>query len=533
MMNNGFVLLKTLLLSTSLWNIFRHSKDKKKRRRVVGNAIGSFIVYVMLVGLCIAMGIGFGRLGLIQAVPTMCALVISLMAFVFTLFKTNGYLFGFKEYDMLMSLPLESRTVAGCKFLYMYVRSLPWYLSLSLAMLISYGVHARPGAAVYPLWLVLSLLLPVIPMLGAAFVGFLIARVSAGHRKNNVLQTVLMMVFVIFCFSLRFIIEGVFRDDRIPEVLQKAFQLGDSAGRYYLPVSWFTAAVTKLSLSDMLLLAGVSILLFGVVFAIVGRSYRRINSALKSHAAARSFRMSAQRQRGAVSAIAYKEFKRMTGSTQYMVNCGVGHILAVLVGLIALVIGPDKIIHTVMQEAPINAAMLRPSIPFIAYFLVGMLATTACSPSLEGKNYWILQSLPIEKRTVFQGKMLFNLALSVPFMTLSILFMCIASKAAALDTALYVLLGLALCGFSTAWGCVCGIRHMRLDWENDIEVIKQGAAVTIYMLPNMVVAIGLMVVSVILGMRVDARLTTLGFTLIALLLAALCYRWVLKLASKR
>ncbi len=34
---------------------------------------------------------------------------------------------------------------------------------------------------------------------------------------------------------------------------------------------------------------------------------------------------------------------------------------------------------------------------------------------------------------------------------------------------------------------------MQLDWENEVEVIKQGSAVSIYMLPNMVVGMGLCV----------------------------------------
>ena len=64
------------------------------------------------------------------------------------------------------------------------------------------------------------------------------------------------------------------------------------------------------------------------------------------------------------------------------------------------------------------------------------------------------------------------------------------------------MLGLVLCAFSTAWGCVCGIRHIRLDWDNEIEVIKQGADVAIYMLPNMFVVMGLTVLVVFLGTRI-------------------------------
>jgi ABC-2 type transport system permease protein len=233
-----------------------------------------------------------------------------------------------------------------------------------------------------------------------------------------------------------------------------------------------------------------------------------------------------------VVAIAFKEFRRFTGSTAYMVNAGVGMILAALVGLLALVVGPDRIIAIVANGAPLDSSMLQPAIPFIVYFCIGMLATTACSPSLEGKNYWIVQSLPIEKKTLYQGKMLFNLALTAPFMAFSTVCLCLSARVPVLDTFMYLLLGLALCAFSTAWGCVCGIRHMRLDWENEIEVIKQGAAVAIYLLPNMFAVMGLTVLAVVLGLRMDRRLLALLFTLAAVLLAALSYRRVMKLSGR-
>jgi ABC-2 type transport system permease protein len=122
-------------------------------------------------------------------IPVICALTISVLSLVFTFFKSNGYLFNFKEYDMLMSLPFEAKTVAGCKFLYMYIQSLPWYLSISVAMMIGYGIYAHPFILVYPAWLILSLFLPIIPMLASSFLGFLIAKISSGFRKTNMIQT--------------------------------------------------------------------------------------------------------------------------------------------------------------------------------------------------------------------------------------------------------------------------------------------------------------------------------------------------------
>jgi ABC-2 type transport system permease protein len=526
------LLLKTLLLSTSQRNIYRYTTDSKKKKRIVGSTVALVFLYALLMGYCILMCIGYGTYGIIDAAPAMCALTISVIAFVFTFLKTNGYLFNFREYDMLMSLPFETTTVAACKFLYMYVKSLPWYLSISVSMLIGYGCFAHPSAAVYPIWLVLSLFLPVIPMLLAAFLGFLIARISACFRKTNIIQTALTFLFVIFCFSLRFILESMFRNDEVQATLEMTSAATESAMQVYRPALWFSNAVTKTSVLDTLLLIGVSALLFALVFAVVGKSYRNINSALKSHAAAGKYKLAGQRARSTVQAIAFKEFKRLTASTVYMVNGAMGEILAALFGLLALIFGFDKIIAAVTNGAPFDPAILQPAIPFIVYFFIGMMATTVCSPSLEGKNYWIVRSLPIEPKTLYQGKMLFNLYLTVPFSLFSTLCLCLSAHVPVVDSALYLILGVSLCAFSTAWGCVCGVRHMRLDWENEVEVVKQGAAVAIYLFPNMFAVMGLVVGVVLLGMRMDHRLLALLFILLALALAALCYLRAMALAKR-
>lgn len=532
MKNNGIVLLKALLLSTSQINIYRHCDDAKKRKKIVGGIIGAVIIYAMIMTYCISMCIGYGKYGIIDSAPVMCAIIISALGFVFTLFRTNGYLFNFKEYDMLMSLPFKSSTVAACKFLYMYIKMLPWYLSISIAMMAGYGYFAKPSVLVYPVWFILTFVLPVIPMLLSSFIGFLIARVSAGFRKTNIVQTILTFIFVIFFFALRFIIEDVFRDDKVEETLSTISKATDNAAKYYMPAGWFSDAITKLSVIDILLLLCVSVILFAIVFGIVGKSYRNINSALKSHAAAKKYRMSAQKSRSLVNTIAFKEFKRLTSSTTYMVNGAMGEILVTLVGIITLIVGFDKIISIVTQGAPIDSKMLQPAIPFIIYFFIGMVATTVCSPSLEGKNFWIIQSLPIEMKTVFKGKMLFNMYLTVPFTAFATICLCISAKVSLINTILFLILGISLCAFSTAWGCVCGIKHMRLDWENEVEVIKQGAGVAIYMLPNMFVVMGLCVLVVVLGKYMSPSLIALIFILISGALAALSYKRALKLAER-
>ena len=533
MNDNALLLLRALLLSTSQFNMLKHCNDRKKRGKIIGGIVGKGFLYAMLIGYSLLTSIGYGFVGIIDSTPMLCALTISALAAVFTFLKTNGYLFNFKEYDMLMSLPFEAKTVAGCKFLYMYVQSMPWYLCISVSMLIGYGWFVHPSVIVYLAWLILTQFIPIIPMLAAAFAGFLIAKVSSGFKKTNIIETVFMTIVVLLGFGSRFFFENMFKNGEVEATLETLSDTTGKAGSVYLPAGWFANAITDESVLSALLLIGVSVALFMVVFRIVGASYRNINSAFKSHAAAKSFTMSAQKRRPVAQAIAFKEFKRFTESSVYMTNAGVGEVLATIFGVATLIIGFDDIIKLVTQNAPFDSSILRPAIPFIVYFLIGMMATTACSPSLEGKNYWIIQSLPIEKKALYQGKMLFNMCLTVPFMAFSTLCLCISAKVPVLEALLYLALGVALCAFSTAWGCVCGIKFMRLDWENEIEVIKQGAAVAIYLLPNMFVTMGLTVLVVILGLYVNHVTLTLVMITIVTVLAGLSYKLALHLGEKQ
>ena len=61
---------------------------------------------------------------------------------------------------------------------------------------------------------------------------------------------------------------------------------------------------------------------------------------------------------------------------------------------------------------------------------------------------------------------------------------------------------------------------------------KQGAAVTVYLFPNLIVTMALVVLTVFLGTRMDHKLLTLILILIAAVLTALSYRKVMTLAKR-
>lgn len=525
------ILVRNLLLSTSTLNRFRHCNDKKKRSRIIGSFVGQAVLYLLLMAFCITECVGYGYYGFTYALPILCASLISVLSFILTFFMTNGYLFNFKDYDMLMALPLPAKDVASCRFLYMYLKSLPWYMCASLSMLIGYGIYAKPSAAVYPIWIILSMILPVIPMLFAAFLGFLIAKLSSGFRNKNIAMAFFSVLLAFSCFGLRFFLDDMFRNQKTAEVLTELSDAVSSAGSIYLPIKWFSNAITDLRISDMLLFVSCSILLFILIFIPVGKSYRKINSALQSHASAGKFVMKEQKSKGLLNTIAFKEFKRMTGSSIYMSNACIGELFCLAAGIAVLFVDIDKLLIDMFQQAPITKEMLLPAIPLIVYLFIGIVSTTTFTPSLEGKNYWIVQSLPLSKKTLYQGKMLFNMYLTVPFAVFAAVMICISAKAPVLCSVLSVILVICLCAFSTAWGCLCGIKHINLEWTNEVEVIKQGMATAVYIFPNLFGTITLLSLTVFLGTFIDRYLILTALLILFALLTALCYRKVMALSK--
>ncbi len=516
MKSKTFLLFRTLLKSTSSLNILKTTDDKKKKGKIIGGYIGLGLLYLMLIGYCVLTAFGFGYMGFLDMMANMTAIMICSLSFIFTMFKAGSYLFGFREYEMLMALPFSEKTIVSSKFLYMYMKNLPWNFSISIAMLIGYGLMARPAIYIYPLWIVLSLFLPVIPMLAASFIGFIIARIGTSFKHWKAVQTILTLIFVFLAFSFRFIMERIFRNSDIEDVIAGVSAKTQQIGSFYPPIGWFSKAVIEGNFLFAVLLIAVTVVLFELTFRIIAGSYKKMNSTMKTSVAKSDFKMTTLKRRSPVQAIAEKELRRFACSTNYFVNIGFGHILAIILGVASLFIGLDRMIGIVLQDAPITAKMIMPAIPFVIYYLTGMMAMTACSPSLEGKNYWILQSSPLTNRQIYLGKIMANLYISVPAQLLTTIFLCISAKATLVQTISFLILGLALCCFSAVFGCACGIHFMRLDWENEVEIIKQGTGVVVYMFPNMILTTALLFGCIFLSDTIG----TVGVIMIATLIYA-------------
>ena len=66
--------------------------------------------------------------------------------------------------------------------------------------------------------------------------------------------------------------------------------------------------------------------------------------------------------------------------------------------------------------------------PLALGFMPAMMPTTSSSISMEGKNLWRLQSLPLSDKKIYDAKILLNLSLAAPFYILAVILSMIALR---------------------------------------------------------------------------------------------------------
>lgn len=512
MRSKQWKLVRTLLAASGTVNILRYEKDGKKRRRAVGTLIGSVILYVFFAALFFAMAYGMGSYGMAEGVPAVCALLISAMELIFGVLRAGDYIFSRKDYEILMALPFTPKQLVSAKFIAMYIRNIPSSIVSSLAMMAGYALIVKPAAYVYVIWIILSFVVPLIPTVAASAIGVLSAGIGSRAKHKTAVQSAFVFIFTIAIIFVSQIAGRFFSSsEQVNAALTTISNIGDTAGGAYLPVRWFSDAVVKADPLSILLLIAVSVAVFELVFLLISRGFRKINSRLITvNTSGKTFKKTdlssakAMKTRSVVNAIAFKEWRRFLGSTIYLTNTGIGYIIVLIMSVVVLFVDMNWLLSVITRGAPVTADVFIPGVPLILFFFIGMAPTTVVSWSLEGRNFWILQSLPITRKDICRGKMIFNIRLSLPFITLGSICFGIALRVSVPIVLLFLLCGIVLCLYSTFYGMYCNLKHENMDWDKEAEVVKQGSAVMFYLLPNMFITMAAATASLVFGMRAGA-----------------------------
>ncbi len=448
-------------------NHFRHTHDKKARRNYLLLSLVWLLLVLMIAFYVGLMVYGLHFIKLSRIAPAYLMVIASLIVFAFGLFKAGSTMFSRTGYDIMCALPVRTSSIVASRFLVMYAQDLALTLVVILPGMAVFGWLVRPAWGFYAQALLGSLFIPALPLAAATALGALVTAISSRMKHKSIMQTIgtLLVVLVILLGSSGL---GWVAEDITPLMI---FRLADTVamilGRLYPPCAWFASGWLNL-----VWLALASAAAAAAMIGIITTFFHAICRKLFATSAAHDYQMEKLQSRGVLMALYRREVKRYFTSTIYVTNTIVGPIMALILCGALYFAG----LETVFDFLPAKATAL---IPFVVAAVFTMMNTTSVSLSMEGKHLWIVQTLPVPVKMLWDAKILLNLSLMAPFYALSEVFLTLALKPTLLEALWLVLIPAAVILFSVVSGISANLKTHRFDWEKEEAIVKQSASAAI------------------------------------------------------
>ena len=450
---------------------------------------------------------------------TMAALIGFALMFVGSVFTAKAQLYEAKDNDLLLSMPIKPGYILLSRMFMLWIITLAFELMAAIPALLAWHGEvgfAGGGLAIY--LLIFVLLLPLFALAISALFGWLLHLVTARVRNKSLVTVLLSLLFLgvyfVFIFRMQSLIE---------ELAMNADSLAGSLGAV-APLYWIGAAVAAGDLAALLRVTLLLLAVFALTCVLLGKTF--LHTATSNHGTAK--KKYVERTEEVLSprrALLRREWKRFLASPAYILNCGLGAMMAI-VGAVVLIIKRQALLD-VMAYGDFSE-LLAMGLVLSLCFMAGTILITAPSVSLEGKTLWISQSIPVETAELLRAKLRVHLLFGVPPVFLASVAAAAVLKPDALTLLSMLLLPSAFCVFIALLGLAENLRHPNFDWVNESQAVKSGASILL----TMFISWGLLLVPVLLGIFLDGVLSleavALVFLALVVLASVLLYRWLMR-----
>ena len=470
------VLLKKQLMEVFSW-LYQDKKSGKNRSK--GGVIGFAVLYLVLFSflgciffttakmLCAPLcEIGFGWLYF--ALMGIIAVALGVFG---SVFNTYASLYQAKDNDLLLSLPLPPAKVLIARLFGVFAIGLMYELIVMIPTVLVWFLNAKITVAGSVFSLLTPFILSLFVLTLSCILGFAVAAVSSKLKRKNIITVILSLVFLAAYY---YVYSQAYKMLEI--ILANPQKVGNIIKSILYPFYCMGRAAEGSALS-MLIFTGIMAVLFLLVYLVLARSFLHLATANRGTAKKKYKEKTAKR--GTVdSALLQKEFRRFLGSPNYMLNCGLG-IVFMIVGAVALLIKGAALREMIygMFEGYLHLIPLLCAAAVCT--ITSMCDMTAPSVSLEGKNIWLLQALPVTGYQALKAKLKLHLWLTLPPAFLLTLAVEWVFKLQWSESVLLLVTVAAFVLFTAIAGLCVNLKAPNLTWTSEIVPIKQSMSVII------------------------------------------------------
>ena len=400
----------------------------------------------------------------------MAALVAFAVGIFGTVFTTQNQMYQAKDNELLLAMPVKPVAIIGSRVFVLYLLTFVFVVAIMAPAGLLYCAMKGFSVGFFLVFIIGMLLLALLTQAVTCLLGWLLHFLLAGFRHKAIIATVfLTAVMVLYLYGINQL------ENLMLLLVNNGGKIASAVHSFAWPFYAFAVGCLG-KYVEFVLFAVVCLVVFGLVTVVLSITFvKAMLTAGKTNGAVKQKREDAVRTPS--GAICRKERKRFFSSTTYLTNIGMGLFMAV-----AFVIGASVLKGKVL---PVLESMLgemgTTALPVIFVAVMGFMAAvtpiSAPSVSLEGKQIWILRSMPICGAEVLKAKLRFHCIVSVPVAVAGSLVIGIVYDIGLFET-IAVMLGASilfvLCGLL---GIIFNLCFPRLDWDNEAEPVKQSMAV--------------------------------------------------------
>ena len=469
-------LIKKQLLELNSF-YFRDRKTGKQRTKA-----GAALMIVLFVFLFAMIGFAFfgaaGVLAPLIETPfswlyfTVMGMISVVLGVFGSVFNTYAGLYNAKDNDLLLAMPIPPSSILFARIFGVAMMGLLYSSLVFVPAIVARFVFAPPTAAVLVCSVLVLLVTCFFITTLTCILGWVVALI-ASKVKNKSLVTVVMTVVFLAAY---YYVYG-----KAASGLGKIVENGESVSSTLKNFAYPLYLMGKASEGDLTALL-IYTLIVGAAFAltclVLSRTFIGITT--KKSASKKSVKAVTSKAGTAESALLSREWRHYLSSPTYILNCSLGTLFMVLIGIASLIWQKD--VREVVSTIGIDNGLVSVIAGALVCMIVSMNDLTAPSASLEGKSLWIVRSMPVETSKVLDAKQLLHIGLTLPGALIMSLCLSVSLRLDLLSAVGVIALSAVFTAFCSCAGLAVGLKMPNLDWSSEVVPIKQGGAVLIALL---------------------------------------------------
>ncbi len=521
----GTLLKKQLLEINSFY--FQNKKTGKRR------SLGGILLMIALF-LFVFASIGFTFAGIAHLfADTLVALGLDWVYFAFmglmalalgvigSVFSTYSSLYHAKDNEMLLSMPIKPSVILFARMAGVYLMGLLYEALVLVPAMIVYWIVASPSVLSIVFSVILVFVIGLLVLALTCLLGWVVALIASRLKNKSAVTVILSLAFIFLYYFVYF--KAV---DIIQSLLQNIDKASETVKSWIYPMYKFGLAATGdiLSMLIFVLICGA---LFAIVYYVLAKSFTRITT--MSGGSVKRKNKVEYKSTDVKKALVKRELKHFLASPTYMLNCGLGVIFMVLASVVLIikadVIGSLNIILKGVFGDMVTPAGVGVAATAVIMMLIGTAPYTAPSVSIEGKNMWQIQVLPVRPQDALMAKLRMHLYLNtVPALIVTVIAAFVFHTGwTVLTMMLAVVAFVYLSGIA---GLAINIKFPNLTWTNEAVPVKQGVSVVIVLFGSWILAMAIGAGYFFAMPYIDANVFLLLISFIFVVADAFITKWV-------